>query len=72
MSDGAVLSSFRTRRWSQDVAWEGNRAVLFPIKRASDGWLALGRCTVSGVCNRATGWMFASGRLSFPYMPDFY
>jgi hypothetical protein len=72
MSNGDVLSSFRTRRWSQDVAWEGNRAVLFPIKRASDGWLALGRCTVSGVCNRATGWMFASGRLSFPYMPDFY
>lgn len=71
MTDGAVLSSFRTRRWSQDVAWERNRAVLFPVKR-SDGAFALARCTVSRACNRATEWMFTSGGLTFPYMPDFY
>jgi hypothetical protein len=67
MSDGALLGSFRAGNPREDMSWEGNRAVLFPVRRPSDDKVAVARCTIAAKCNRASGWMSTDGGLSFPY-----
>ena len=65
MDDGKLLTTFRTYNPGAAVVWESNRAVLVPLARPSDHTVAVGRCTVSQTCNRASPWL-DHGPISFP------
>jgi hypothetical protein len=56
VSDGTVLPvpAFRYI-YGSALAWEPDNSVLFEVKTSSGR--ALVRCTLTGVCDRATGWI---------------
>lgn len=70
MSNGAVMSSFKASDPRQDIAWEGNKAVLFP-NYGLDGRIAIVRCSITGGCTRASDWIESHDGLSFPFTPQY-
>ena len=64
MSDGSVqpVPAFKTT-FDSALAWEPDGSLLFEVKKGPAR--ALARCTVAGVCERATAW-FKGRHLGFP------